>query len=231
MTSTLAVGLEQGAGGATRAHVLGLPGCSALGATPEDALAALPAQVNAWLRLLAAAGEAVPPRDAELELAVDEWISTDADVAAAAGDVCFAADREPLAQAEIAALLRRLGDVRGTLLARIREHGDAALDRAHVGEWSARRVVEELARAQWWTLSRLGATPLADPTERTDGRLDTALALVVQQFGHLSPERSGRRLVLDGEEWTPRKVLRRLLWLEWELGRAATHALDQLGTP
>ena len=32
-------------------------------------------------------------------------------------------------------------------------------------------------------------------------------------------------LEIEGEEWTPRKVLRRLLWTEWSMGRVVAHAL------
>ena len=91
---------------------------------------------------------------------------------------------------------------------------------------TVRAVLDELARAQWWTLSRLGASPMAEVPERTLARLDTAMALVVQHLGELPPGRQETRLTLDGEDWTPRKVMRRLLWLEWTLGRTALWALD-----
>jgi hypothetical protein len=215
----ISVGLEQGPDGWTFAHGLSLPGCVALGRTPEAAVEAFPPVLSDWLRFLGGIGERVPPTDQELEIAVDEWLATDADVAAGQSDVCFAADLRTLSDEEIQQGLRVLGDLRGMLLAPIRRVRDAGLDP------DTRRILEELARAQWWLLSRLGASPLAGPQDRTLARLDTAIALVVQHFTELAPERRGQRLVLEGEEWTPRKVLRRLLWLEWALGRAALHAL------
>lgn len=209
------VGLEQAADGSTLAHALSLPGCIAAGTNPESAVDALGNAVSQWLHFLGSVGEPVPPPDAELELAVDEWIATDADVAAGESDVCFADDLRPLGDAEIQRGLNLLGDLRGMLLARVRPLREAGIG----GE--TRRILEELARAQWWTLSRLGASPLAGPEDRTLARLDTAMALVVQQFTELPTDRRGERIILDGEEWTPRKTLRRLLWLEWEMGRAA----------
>ena len=188
------------------------------GASPDAAVQAFPEVLSEWLRFLDRVGEPVPPTDEELEVAVDEWLATDADVALGESDACFAADLRPLSEAEIQQGLRILGDLRGTLLARIRRMRDAELE-------PARRILEELARAEWWTLTRLGASPLAGPPDRTLARLDTAMALAVQQLTTLPPEQRGNRLVLDGEEWTPRKVLRRLLWLERSLGRAALHAL------
>ncbi len=222
----ISVGLEQGPDGSTFAHSLSVPGCVARGPTPEAAVEAFPAVLTDWLRFLSGIGEAVPPTDQELEIAVDEWLATDADVAAGESDVCFAADLRTLSDDEIQQGLRVLGDLRGMLLAPARRVRDAGIGP------EPRQILEELARAQWWLLSRLGASPLAGPQDRTLARLDTAIALVVQHFTELAPERRAQRLVLEGEEWTPRKVLRRLLWLEWALGRAALHTLSPVpGTP
>lgn len=236
MTSTetrIPVGLEQGADGYIWAHPLGMAACAGGGASAEDAVRTFEAELGEWLSFLAAIGEPVPPRDAEVEIAVDEWIETDARVAAGESTVLFAAELRALTEDEIVRGVRLLGDMRGQLLARIRaiprREVDAALDAAESG-WTVRQVLEELARAQWWTLSRLGATPMAGSPDATLARLDTAMALVIQHLGHLEPERRGVRLEIDGEEWTPRKVLRRLLFLEWTLGRTAARALESAPT-
>jgi predicted RNase H-like HicB family nuclease len=224
------VGLEQGADGHLWAHALELAGCMASGATPEAAVGAFQRQYLEWLRFLERAGEPVPPRHAELEIAVDEWIETDAAVSSGETTALFAADLRALGDGEIQRGVRLLGDLRGAVLSRIRaiprREVDEALAAPVGGGMDVRDVLEELARAQWWTLSRLGATPMAGTPDATLGRLDAAMALVVQHLGHLDPQRRGTRLELDGEEWTPRKVLRRLLWLEWTLGRAALRGLD-----
>ena len=225
MEARIAVGLEEGADGAVLAHALALPGCAAPGASPEAAVEALQPVLFAWLRLLASRGEGVPPVGAELELAVDEWIRTGARVRAGETAVTFAADLVPLDAEDAERGLRLLGDLRGRLLERLRRRPEAILDAETAGGMTARRVLEELSRAQWWTLSRLGATPMAEVPERTLARLDTAMALVVDRLTALPEEARGRLLEIDGEEWTPRKVLRRLLLLEWTLGGAALDAL------
>ena len=231
----VSVGLEQGADGNLWAHPLVPSGAAGAGATAEEAVAAFEREWIEWLRFLAAAREPVPAADAELEIAVDEWIETDADVSAGESTALFAAELRPLAEDELLRGVRLLGDLRGRLLERIRavprREVEAALDAPTAPGWTARQVLEELARAQWHTLSRLGATPMAGAPEATLGRLDTAMALIVQHLGHLEPERRGARYELDGEEWTPRKVLRRLLWLEWTLGRAAIRALAPATEP
>ncbi|HEU0055291.1 MAG TPA: hypothetical protein VFQ39_19020 [Longimicrobium sp.] len=226
----VSVGLEEGADGGVMAHALDLPGCAAVGDSAAAALAAFERELVAWLNFLAAAGEPVPSADAELEIAVDEWLRTDARVLAGETTACFADDLRALPADEAERGIRLLGDLRGRVLSRVRRlprvEVAAALARETGGGWTVERVLEELARAQWWTLSRLGATPMAGAPDATLARLDTALALVVQHLGHLDDEARGRRIELEGEEWTPRKVLRRLLFLEWTLGAAAARALD-----
>lgn len=224
----ISIGLEEGADGAVLAHGLSTPGCTALGTSATDAVAAFQVALHDWLPRLAAVGAPMPPLGAELELSVDEWLRTDAHVTAGESTACFAADVVTLSDAEIDAGLRLLGELRARLLRRVRRLPDAVLDAESPAGWTARQILEELARAAWWTLSRLGASPRAELPAGTLGRLDTAMALSIQQFAHLAPERRAAHLVLDGEEWTPRKVLRRLLWLEWALGRAAVTALEPL---
>ncbi|HVH12162.1 MAG TPA: type II toxin-antitoxin system HicB family antitoxin [Longimicrobium sp.] len=219
------VGLEEGADGGVMAYALNLPGCCAVGDSPEAAMDAFERVLMDWLRFLASAGERVPPRGTELEITVDEWVSTDASVLAGETEARFADDLRPLAQDEAERGVQRLGTLRSRVLASVRRRPDALLDAETPAGMTARQVLEELARAQWWTLSRLGATPMAEVPEKTLARLDTAMALVVDRLTTLPDDARGRCLELDGEEWTPRKVLRRLLWLEWSLGGAAMAAL------
>jgi len=226
----VSVGVEQGADGYCWAFALDGAGCAGAGPSMEEAVEAFQHQYIEWLRFLQGAGEPVPPADAELEISVDEWSTSDARVAEGETTELFDAEYRAITEDELRRGVRLLGDLRGRVLSRIRaiprREVDAALDAPVEGGMTVRDVLEELARAQWWTLSRLGASPMAETPEATLGRLDTAMALVVQHLGHLDPERRGQWLELEGEEWTPRKVLRRLLWLEWTLGRAALRGLD-----
>jgi predicted RNase H-like HicB family nuclease len=219
------VGLEEGTDGWTHVHSLGIPGCTATGATREEALNAFSTVLAGWLEFLAGEGEAVPPTGSELEIAVDEWVLTEAAVAAGQSDTCFEADREPIETAEVLRNLRRLGALRGRLLPYIRRARDADLEAIRAADWNVRLVLDELARAQWWTLTRLGASPLAEVPPAVVARLDTAMALIVHTLATLPAERLGAVVDIEGEEWTVRRVLRRLLWLEWALGGAALHAM------
>jgi hypothetical protein len=221
----LSVGIEEGRDGAVLVHGFGVPGCVGFGADPEEALEDFAGRLADWLGFREAARLWVPPREAELEIAVDEWVRSDAAVGAGESDALFDDDLRPLNDGEINEGLQLLGDLRGTLLRSLRGIPQVELDALGTGEMSLRRILDELARAQWWTLTRLGASPMAEVPPHPIGRLDTSMALVVQQLTALEGEARERVLEIEGEEWTPRKVLRRLLWLEWSLGRAALHAL------
>jgi len=224
--SRIAVGLEEGPDGACHVHCFSLPGCVATGRSVDEALEALVPLANRWLAFLSVVGEPVPPRSEELEIAVDEWFRTEVGVAQGESDTCFSADRLPLMDRDIQSGLRVLGSLRGRLIPHIRRALDQDLESIGSARWNVRVVLDELARAQWWTLTRMGASPLAEVPDRVVTRLDTAMALAVQQMVGLPREARDRMNRIEGEEWTPRKVLRRLLWLEWSLGGAALHALE-----
>jgi hypothetical protein len=134
-------------------------------------------------------GEPVPPPDAELEIAVDEWVRT--------GRRHGRRRERRLLRGRPETPLGPRGRRRGcggsatcgALLRAARRAPTRSWTRT-AGEWTTRRMLEELARAQWWTLSRLGASPLAEVPPRTLGRLDTAMALVVDRFTTLDARRT-----------------------------------------
>ena len=226
---TFPVALEESADGTALVHALTLPGCVSAGRDRDEALAGFPDVLADWLHFLGDRGEPIPEPGCELEVTVDEWVSVDADLSGGAGHALLEADERPLDAAEIHLALQRLGDLRGPLLRRLRQLPPDDLDRVEIGDLTVRRIADELARAQWWTLTRLGASPLGEVPARTLGRLDTAMALVVQRFTELASEGAAPPVELEGELWTPRKVLRRLLWLEWTVGGSLLRLLTPTG--
>ena len=226
LTVMFPVGIEEGEDGAFLVHSFTLPGCVAGGASREAALENFAPILEQWLGFRESRGVPVPPSGSELAIAVNEWIRTDAAVRAGESSAFFDDDLRPLGPSEVADALHSLGDLRGVLLAQLRRTSEEELDRPRPGGWSVRQIADELARAQWWMLTRLGASPMAEIPDRLLGRLDTAMALVVQQLTGLDDDARARVLELDGERWSPRKVVRRLLWLEWALGGSALQALD-----
>ena len=219
--SHFAVGLEEGADGWIRAVHLGGLGCEEIGPDADSAVGAFGRSLQRRLRVLASLGYELPAAEEELQISVDEWVRTDASIRAGESTACFAGDCRALEPDELGFGLHLLGDLRGRLLPHIRRARNEQLEAIGDPDSSVRSILDELARAQWWTLTRLGASPLAEVPEQVVARLDTAMALVVQRMAPLTREAAGSLLQIDGEEWTARKALRRLLWLEWSLGGAA----------
>ncbi|HEU0013924.1 MAG TPA: hypothetical protein VFQ45_09590 [Longimicrobium sp.] len=227
----VSVGLEQAPGKRLSAWALNVPGASGIGWTAEEAVADLELELGDWIRFFHSAGEPVPDEDEEIELAVDEWLLADEPEPDHPVPVIFDCDLEPLTRQDVERGLQRLGEMRRRLLARIRHEREDVLERRAGNGKTVRENLEELARMHWWTLSRLGASPMAEVPEKTVARLDTSMALVVQTLTMLPDEKRAQLLVLDNQEWTPRKVMRRLLWLEWILGNAALNGLGVQGPP
>src|SRR5215217_2845139 len=98
---TFSVGLEEGRDGGALVHSLTVAGCVAGGRDRDEALAAFPLALSEWLHFLGSQGEAIPEPGSELEVAVDEWVSSDADVSGGVSSAFFAADERPLTAAEI----------------------------------------------------------------------------------------------------------------------------------
>lgn len=225
MDSHFPIGLEQGTDGAIRAQSLSLTGIETIGRTADEAVERFQRELLDALGELEQLGVRVPPRDAEIELTVEEWVESEANVAAGETAICFAADRLPLDDHAIREALDILGALRGRILRPLRRLPDETIEGIESGDTNVRAILDRLAQAHWWTLTRLGASPMAEVPERIIARLDTSMALVVRSLTELPPERRAQLVRLDGEEWTPRRVVRRLLWLEWELGGQAVSAL------
>src|SRR5690606_14242727 len=114
------VGLEEGSDGGAVVHAFTLPGCAGAGRTQAHALDEFQVQLGRWLEFLGGLGEAVPGKDRELEITVDEWIRLDAAVGDGPGYALFEADHAPLSEGEVGRGLQVLGALRARLLPQIR---------------------------------------------------------------------------------------------------------------
>lgn len=80
--------------------------------------------------------------------------------------------------------------------------------------WDILGIVKHVGNAEWWYLDRLGLTEISrdqmpkDPFERLD--------VVREQVKLVLPQLVGKHMVRgkEGEFWSPRKLLRRVLWHE-----------------
>jgi hypothetical protein len=188
--------LEIGPLGHTIAYVFALPGLTVRGRKADGALATLPDAVDAERARLRAAAREVP--EGPVEIAESERVTVTSDVAGGVSSALFQYELRPTRDEDVALALDRMG-----------------LAREEIGRVDApsAEALRALADGEWWLLSRLGTRPFADLPEEPLARLDTVRALTVERFAQLLPGDRERHAVFAGEQWTTRKVLRRLACL------------------
>jgi predicted RNase H-like HicB family nuclease/uncharacterized damage-inducible protein DinB len=197
----LETGEEALSEGGYLAHVPALPGCVARGSNREATLAKLRETIRAYLALLRKHGETVGD-SGPVELEVCETEST-----------IFPPDYEALSRDDLTRLLRWMDISRRELLATLAEVPADALDwRPDEASWSIRTILAHLAQADLWYGSRLSEAGLTElewrlgaTRELTTGRLKD-----VVEAGEAEVTSHG------GEEWTGRKVARRVIEHEQE---------------
>lgn len=216
------IGMENGIEGRSLAWALDFPGCFASGADETTALLRMPQALIAYAARIQAraASPWLELGNFDLRLlevwdvyAVDEHY----DLAEAGYEVnaWFKHDWKPLDRAEVLHGLELLAWNRQDLLELAAGLTAGQLDRERLGErWSIRGILSHVGGAEWWYLDRLGLAGMTraalpkDPFER----LAAARARLVEVL----PDLAGRELVTgkQGELWSPRKLLRRILWHE-----------------
>jgi len=217
------VGLENGADGRSIAWALDFPGCYADGADGSSALIALPQALvayEAWVRQHADPSWLPDLSEIDVRL-VETWqcyyVADDLSEASDGYEVnaWFRDDWRALSEEEIVRGLQLLRWSRADLLAALEGASQAAMEEKQPGErWAVRGVLNHLAGAEWWYMNRLDLGSLTreqlprDPFER--------LPVVRAQLEAVLPTLAGVERVLgkEGEFWSPRKLLRRVLWHE-----------------
>jgi len=219
------VGIENNNEGRSMAWALEHPGCYAYGMKGDAALTNLEGALtryagwilhhepHTWLNFT----------ETEIELEVNGvwdiyFISDDYDkVSEADGysvESFFPYDWKPLTTTEIKHALDMLTWTRADLLRTIRGLSEAKLNQTYPGErWSINGILNHMGGAEWWYLDRLGlAFPRAEVPEEPLARIE----MVRRHFNSTLYKLSDVKQVtgVDGEFWSPRKVLRRTLWHE-----------------
>jgi hypothetical protein len=201
--------LEIGPSGHTLAFVFALPGLSLHARRAEEALAAMPAAVAAELARLRAAGRAVAAADEPIEITEAERITVSGDVERGATSALFKYELRPTRDEDVALVLDRMALAREELL-----HALGGADSARGAEpGPAADAVRALADGEWWLLSRLGTRPFAVLPIEPLARFETVRAQTIERFANLLPGDRERHAVFATEQWTTRKVLRRLACL------------------
>ncbi len=126
----------------------------------------------------------------------------------------FPYDWKPLTAIEIERALKMLEWSRADLLKTLTGLSDEKRNAVYMGErWSINGILGDVAGAEWWYMDRFGlAFPRAELPEEPLQRLEK----VHQHFNSVLFRLADVKKVIgvDGEFWSPRKMLRRVLWHE-----------------
>lgn len=184
------------------AHVPELIGCVARGKTKEQAIEKIRDAAAAYLAILRNRGISVPAANEAIELDMKETEALTLDP-----------DYQPVGDQELDDLWHIQSASRESLLETLSAMPSSALNwREDSQSWSIRNVVEHIARADLWYASRLEDAGLPELT----WRLAATRELIMTQLHNLPSEARGRVTKHDSEDWTPRKVARRMLEHEQE---------------
>ena len=218
------VGIENNnEGSRSIAWALEHPGCYAYGKDADTALAAFPAALRAYSNWISK-HEPSWLRIQNIDVGVDDvWNNYSVNEKferAISGENLYTAeawfqhDWKPLTGEEIERALKLLTWSRADLLKTIDGLSAEKLDQTYPGErWSINGILRHMGGAEWWYMERLGrAFPQAELPKVTMERLEK----VCEAFTKLLPQLEGVKQVVgvEGEFWSPRKVLRRALWHE-----------------
>ena len=209
----------------TMVHVPELLGCVAVGATTDEALAATPDAIRAYLRFMQRHGDSLDP-GAAFTTAVAEHITEGDWLGNGSPYLVFATDLEPIEAAELETHLRRFETIRQTLAGWAETQSDAELDATPQvkGRTGRSVLLHVLGATGAYVAAAVGNTSGFSHThtlaERGQMALPKALRqtgiMVVQRFRETTPEE--RSAVIDKGKSirTVRKALRRTLEHDWE---------------
>jgi hypothetical protein len=219
------VGIENNNEGRSIAWALEHPGCYAYGMKGSAAVANLePAldkyagwilrhERNTWLTFAESDVEIVVNGTWDVYF-IDDNMDKTTEADGYSVESFFPYDWKPLTIQEIKHALNMLDWSREDLLDLVHDLDEAKLDQTYPGErWSINGVLGHIGGAEWWYLERLGlAFPRADVPEEPIARLEK----VRRHFNTMLFKLAGENLIkgVDGEFWSPRKMLRRALWHE-----------------
>ena len=220
------IGLENGTEGRSQAWVLGHPGCFAYGVDGEAALEAVPGAIQDYRKWIAAhtSKSWLDEADLEhLEYRLDEtWecysIDPDYELTQDGYEVnaWFRHDWKPLGKQDIQRGQNLLDWGREELLKTVNDLDTHTLERTYPKErWSISGILKHMGGAEWWYLDRLGlAFPRQDVPDEPFQRLEKVRTHLVSILPGLVA--STQVVGVGGEFWSPRKLLRRAVWHEYD---------------
>ncbi len=217
------VGVENGIEGRSLAWALDYPGCFAYGKDGPETLLNFPrALINykSWVdsRMPGSWLKDLVDFDVRLE-EVFECYNVDENYNLVPNKIeinaWFRDDWKPLTEIEIERGMLLLAWSREELLDLVAGLTPAQMDLEHPGElWPIRGIVRHIANGEFWYLSRFSLAGMAR-SELPENEMDR-LSVTRKRVNEVLKTLAGDKTVIGvmGEFWSPRKLLRRLLWHE-----------------
>jgi hypothetical protein len=219
------VGVENNSEGRSIAWALEHPGCFAYGTNANGAVSNLESALSRYASWIVRHDTRtwLTFSDTEIEIVLNgKWdvyyINDDLDIVNEADgynvDSFFPYDWKPLTEIEIKRGLALLTWSRDDLLRSVQGLTLEKLEATYPGErWSIKGILGHVGSAEWWCLERLG---LSFPREQLPEEPLERLEKVRKQLNSALFRLDGVKKVIgvDGEFWSPRKLLRRVMWHE-----------------
>jgi predicted RNase H-like HicB family nuclease len=185
--------------GGPLAHVPELPGCTARARTVDAVKEAIRQAARDYIAFLRAQGEPDLPDDFDLEFEETQSFT-------------LAPDYAPMTPDEIARAKRWLEASRDAMLAELADLPDEAWDwKPSVDDWPLRAITNHIGNSELWYTDKL-----MEPDRAPLDRLDVTRCVALDRLDALAPQDPERVTIFEGEDWTLRKVLRRMLEHEQE---------------
>jgi len=217
------VGLENNTEVRSQAWVLGHPGCFAYGKNGQEALDAVPQAIQDYSRWISAHTGQNWLSGVKAEVRLEEtwecYIIDDHYELAQDGyevNAWFRHDWLPLSELDIQRGLLLLSWGREVLLEVAGPLDKDTLERTFPDErWSIAGILNHVGSAEWWYMDRLG---LAFSRELVPEQPFARLEKVRGRLIEVLPGLTGSKQVVgvSGEFWSPRKLLRRAVWHEYD---------------
>jgi predicted RNase H-like HicB family nuclease len=195
----------------------GFPGATSQGATPEEVVRQAPTAMLEYVQWLQRHAEPVPPRlQNESSYGLRPEIAAIHHPRAAQEGVeihgFFAPDRRPLDAEELAQYLRLFrfacADLRSAVCALPPDEWDSA----PFGGKSVRTILQHLAASERDLLRCLGVEPQLESTLDPRVSLEDMHHEFEKAVETVSQSQRGEAVLIQGERWTLRKILRRAVW-------------------
>lgn len=218
----LRIGIENNNEGyRTIAWAVEHPGCFAYGMDTESALSVMQKTVQDYTTWIAsheppwldAVQEALVVEDTWLDYNIDESYDR-VEEGGYAVEPFFLYDWKPLTGSDIERGLKLLTWSRIDLLDTITRLDAERLARTYPNErWNIAGIIGHIGGAEWWYLDRMNlAFPRDQVPKEPLERLEKVRSVLIETLPRL--EGSQQIVGVQGEFWSPRKILRRAVWHE-----------------